>query len=175
MGVFARWSARRRYFAADKEFGLAMSQFWAPDGDASTRSDALLWMADREQVKADNAFGFYGEDETDEHGVPAAQWFRYGALLLTMVAYTELSSPTRLSDLDDDPAVAEVLSVLSATRDLRLRAEWTLRLYDAVVGRVGGQAAEVLAAVVAQGYYSLSGLSETEAAWRTGPDGRRWQ
>lgn len=172
MGVFARWSARRRYFAADEEFGLALAQFWSPNGDASTRSDALLWMADREQVKADNAFGLYGI-EPDDEGFTAAQWHRYGALLLTMVAYTELSRPARLSALDNDPDVARILSVLAATRDLQLRAERTLLLYDAVVGQVGGQAAEVLAAVVARGYYLLSGMSEPEAAWRTSPEGRR--
>lgn len=48
----------------------------------------------------------------------------------------------------------------------------TLTLYEVVVSRVGGRAAEVLAAGVAYGYYRLSGMSDTDARWLTGS---RWE
>jgi hypothetical protein len=173
-GVFARWSARRRYLAADREAGQASEDF--ADLDPAARRDALLWMADCERAMSDTAFGFAAADEVDEDGRTLARSHGMAALLLTMVANTELEPGQprqyfRLSNLDDDPAVANVLTALARATGLRARAVLTLTLSDLVVGQVGRQAVEVLTASVAYGYYRLSGLSHEHAQFLIRPDG----
>lgn len=175
--LFARRWARRAYFAADQEARQAWEEF--ADLDPAARRVALLWAADCERTMADTAFGFADADETDEDGFTLAQSLGMAALLLEMVADTEPVpgtswAPARRSNLDDERPVADVLTALTQTSDVRARAVLTLTLHDVVVSRVGGQAAAALAAVVAYGYYRLSGMSDADARWLTGPAGPRW-
>lgn len=103
--LFARWSARRAYFAADQKARQAWEEF--ADLDPAARREALLWAADCECTIADTAFGFANADEPDEDGFTLAQSLGMAALLLEMVADTEpvpgaLLIPARRSNLDDD-------------------------------------------------------------------------
>jgi hypothetical protein len=172
--LFPRWTARRRYFAVQAQAAEAWTLFAAPPGDARSRVDALRDMAACERVMADTAFGFRDADEQGEVGLTQAQWTGMSALLTEMVADTEVKAydldqplPGRRSNLTDDPAVAEAIERLSAETELAARAELTVALYRAVIGRVGGQAAEVLAALACS-YYELAGLSMKDAMARVG-------
>lgn len=179
LGLFVRCPARRAYFGADAEARQAWAEFTAAGDDSQARQVALLWAADCERTMAANVSGWRHAAKVDGDGFTLAQSHDMAALLLTMVADTEHHEPgvhrwTRRTDLHDERHVADVLDALTMTRSPRARAVLTLALYETVVGRVGGQAAEVLAAGVAYGYYRMAGVSDTEARWLTGPDGPRW-
>ena len=178
-GLFARYTARRRHFAAQDEAVQAWADFTEIGAGWVARWEALSLMADCERTMADTAFGFPRAGERDQDGFTVAESHAMAAGLLELVADTEIATipddtgtlpvwSRHGSTLVGDPQVAAVLTRLSTQDQPRERAWLTLALYDAVVGRVGGQAAEVLAWVVC-GYYVLTGMSLPEAQWRTGP------
>jgi hypothetical protein len=177
--LLARYRARGWYFTASDEAAQAWAEFTEPGGTPLTRCRALSVAADCERTMSANAFGFRRADKQDEDGFTLGQSHSMAALLLELVADTELASlrpdadnvPWRWrSNLADDPTVAAVLAGLSIQVEPALRAALTVSLCDVVVDRVGAQAAESLA-WVACGYYVLSGMSLAEAQWRTGPHG----
>lgn len=182
--LVTRSAARRRYFAADQTARQVWEEFAAPEGTWLSRWDALLTLADCERTMADSMVGFDDTDELDEDGFTPACWHAMSADLLGLVASTEMPiaagadrswdirqalalAATARAGLDTDPAVAAVLAQMAAVTTLTERAELLAVLYTAVVGQVGGQAAEVLP-WVAHGYYVASGLSLTQAQtqWR---------
>jgi hypothetical protein len=170
--IFARYAARRQFRAASAEAEQAWETFTAT---ADGRREALLWAADCERTMAATAFGFADASHVDKDGFTREQWHDHAALLLTMVADTEVQPPARAwcSNLADDPAVADVLARMTAAGTLWERAHRTLRLYDLLVGRVGSQAAEALA-TVAYRYLVLAGVPAWDAirwVWPTGRDG----
>lgn len=181
-----RYLARRRYFAAGRDSVRAWEDFTEPGADARVRRDALLVMAGCERTMSKTAFGFADADESDEDGFTLTQSHGFAALLLVMVAGTERDpqAPTPPSTTGDDSvagacvgedsAVFDVVVRLAAATDPYERGVLTLSLYDVVVARVGGQAAETLAAGVAYGYFLLAGMASTNARWLTGPAGPRW-
>jgi hypothetical protein len=183
--LFPRYAARRRYFQASEQSAQAWAEFTAPGGTWVSRWNALREMADCERTIAETVFGFPHAHERDENGFTIAQSNAISADLLELVAGTEIrieSSDNQACDaqeasavaamartgLDADPTVSAVLAQIADTTEPAARAEQLAALYNAVVDRVGGQAAEVLV-WVAHGYYVLSGLSlaQAEAAWRT--------
>ena len=178
--LFGRCQARRRYFTAADKARAACDRFLTATS-AFARSQALRDEADTDLVMAANAFGFRGAAERDPDGCTLTDSHALAAELLDMVADTEdavalnglvtvreLQTMTRpWARLADDPAVAAVLTALSAESRPAARGVLTLALYDAVVPRVGGQAGEVLIGV-AYRYFRLAGMSIEEATWRVG-------
>lgn len=167
--LIARHKARRRHWVLADEYRQAQSNFM--DDDPDIRHDALMEMAECEDLMAGMQWSLVGANDQDADGFTREQSHRSSALLLAMVADTEAYPwyPMRRSDLDDDPALFDVLTALSVAPNPYQKAELTLALYDLVVGRVGGQAAEVLTTSVAYCYFRLSGMDDQEARWRTGP------
>lgn len=179
-GLFARYRARRLYFAAQDEAVQAWAEFTETGGSWVARWEALALLADCERTMAHTAFGFSRSGVRDHDGFTVAESHDMAAGLVELVADTEIATMSDETDttrpvwsrhgstLVDDPQVATVLTRLSTQDQSGQRAELVLALYDAVIGRVGGQGAEVLA-WVACGYFVLSGMSLAEAQWRTGP------
>jgi hypothetical protein len=188
--VFSRYQARRRYAEAQRESAHEWAQFTEPGGTRLSRWECLSAMADCARRMADNAVGFGRADDRDPDGYTVAQSHGLSALLLELVADTEMATFYHydVADTDadtdaaadvvaaapnvlaDDASVAAVLARLSNVLDMRERAELTLALRDVVLGHVGHRAADVLA-LVACGYYVLSGMSLPEAEWRAGTGG----
>lgn len=179
-GPFARYTARRQYAAASEEARQAWVDFTELDGTPLTRCQALSVSADCQRAMAATAFGFRRANERDQDGRTLAESHGLTALLLETVADTELATQQpntdkpwwrRRSNLADDPTIWSVLTGLSTETRERERADLTLALRDAVIERVGSAAAETLA-LIACGYYVLSGMPLAEASRLTGPAGK---
>lgn len=162
--LFPQFSARRAYFAADAFAERALADLADPVGDATSRARALRTAADCESVMADAAYAFGGAADRDDDGFTLTESHRGAAMLLGLVASSEEAANRRVegwADTARDDDLGEVRQ-LRRTCDPADRARLTLALYDAVVARVGGQAAEALVAV-ARGYFMASGMSWPEA------------
>lgn len=176
--AWENWKACEAYFAADKRAGKALDRL-AVAGDVHDRITALWDLADAGLTAAESAHGFPDAGRRDEDGFTLAASEDLVARLVARIADTESAlwwaslggaggaAPVAY-DLDlplGDDAEA-VLTALRCEPRLAVRAELVHRLYAAVVDTVGGQAAEVLPAIV-RCYLALSASSPEDSPTRT--------
>lgn len=171
------WQARRDYFAADRRLARALNVL-AGEPDPARRAAVMDGMAEDCWLRHDVYRAAFGPDPNpDEDGRDLADAAGSEALLLAWLAETErvvartgdrevgdpvtggpcfVMSGLTFGDEQALDAAGSVLDRLCGTTDPARRADLVDRLYAAVVGTVGGQAAEVLAAGVAPAYRRLA-------------------
>ncbi|WP_018685423.1 hypothetical protein [Actinokineospora enzanensis] len=178
--------ARADYFAADHAAAKLWKTFTRSHMPAE-RADILLEIADLGQRMAEvHLIGFGPDPIEEEDDRDLADSIALSGRLLEIMSNTEysvargrgrygevtvdeLSLAPRSRHSPDDHRARGVLDALSITPVAADRGRLTLVFYDEVVDQVGGQAAEVLAAIAAA-YFLLAGHSRKDAyalVWQT--------
>lgn len=178
--------ARADYFAADRAAAKLWKTFTRSHMPAE-RADILREIAALGQRMAEVHLTGFGRDPIDEEdGRDLADSIALSGRLLEIMSNTEYSvargrgryGEVMTDELSlapigrhspDDHCTRDVLDALSTTPVATDRGRLTLVFYDEVVDQVGGQAAEVLAAIAAA-YFLLSGRSHKAAyalVWQT--------
>jgi hypothetical protein len=179
--------ARADYFAADHAATKLWKTFTRSHMPAE-RADILRAIADLGQRMAEVHLVAFGPDPIDEEdGRDLADSIVLSGRLLEIMSNTEYSVARgrgRYSEVLDDLALAsgsrhspagdrarDVLDALSTTPVAADRGRLTLVFYDEVVDQVGGQAAEVLAAIAAA--YFPAGRAQPQGGLRPGVEDQR--
>lgn len=148
------YEARKEYFELEARAGSYLDELARID-DPKERA-RLLFKVGRidAELAGLSVKGWRSDLEDDEHGIDMAQSMRFAGVLCRLlgdveqaVAYPDLGRRERTTHLER--ACGEILDKMAATLDLAERLTYLDPLYDAVVGNVGGQAAEAIACLPA--------------------------
>lgn len=160
-----RRAARDRY---DEHADLAGSLLWAYDyNDRKERVENLELLVYLSGAMAREC-AVFDHKRTDEDGYTPPEWHQNEASLFLLALAVETGDWTEV-DLDEVASelarrqwIAGLLGDLAGAGYLDVKGHVLMGLCDAVAAHVGGQAADVLAAL-AHVYFTSSGMSNAEA------------